>query len=95
MAAIFLQQHIVRVVHIEMVQGCLLNTFIPKNLLKQPMSHVLLKTGFCSLGITCVNLSPFKRNVRTNNPFPTFKLFLQLTSDNQLEKGFTFVRLKL
>ena len=38
MAAIFSQQHIVRVVHLEVVQGGLLNTLIPNTCLQQPMS---------------------------------------------------------
>ena len=37
-AAISLQQNIVRVVHLEVVQGGLLNTLIPNTCLQQPMS---------------------------------------------------------
>ena len=38
MAAIFYQQNIGRVVHLEVVQGGPLNTLIPNTYLQQPMS---------------------------------------------------------
>ncbi len=38
MATIFFQQHICKVVHLEVVQEGPLNTLIPNNLLQQPMS---------------------------------------------------------
>ena len=45
------QQNIVRVVHLEVVQGDPLNTLIPNTCSQQPMSGGPQKTGFCSLGI--------------------------------------------
>ena len=46
MAAIFFQQNIARVVHLEVVQGGPLNTLIPNTCLQQPMSGGPQKRGF-------------------------------------------------
>ena len=46
MAAISFQQNIVRVVHLEVVQGGPLNTLIPNTCLQQPMSGGPQKRGF-------------------------------------------------
>ena len=46
MAAIFSQQNIVRVVHLEVVQEGPLNTLIPNTSLQQPMSGGPQKRGF-------------------------------------------------
>ena len=46
MAAISFQQNIGRVVHLEVVQGGLLNTLIPNTCLQQPMSGGPQKWGF-------------------------------------------------
>ena len=43
MAAIFFQQYIFKVVHLEIVQGSLLNTLIPNKLLQHSMSQELAK----------------------------------------------------
>ena len=48
MVAISFQQHIVRVVHLEVVQGGPLNTLIPNTCLQQPMSG---KPGLSPIGI--------------------------------------------
>ena len=53
MAAIFFQQHIFKVVHLEVVRDGLLNTLIPNNLLQQPMSGFLQKWGFAPW-VTCI-----------------------------------------
>ena len=47
MAAISFQQNIVRVVHLEVVQGDPLNTLIPNTCLQQPMTG----EPVCPLGI--------------------------------------------
>ena len=48
MAAIFFQQNIARVVHLEVVQGGPLNTLIPNTCLQQPMSGGPQKRGFAT-----------------------------------------------